>query len=146
MNEVTVRTNGDEFLTLCLWGHSHPDAEDYWDGNWLYAGIEVKAGGFSGSVGGQVRAEELVAFGEQLKQLQETLRGTAEFKTMEDWLSIRVEGDGRGHMNFRCVILDERGGRATLHCTLATDQTFTRSTLAELAAAVEAFPVRGTPR
>lgn len=146
MNTVTIRTDGDELLTLTLWGHSHPDAEDYWDGNWLYAGIEVKAGGFSGSVGGQIRAEELVDFRGQLVVLQESLRGTADFKTMEDWLSIRADGDGRGHITFRCVVLDERGGGATLRFTLATDQTFTRSTLAELTAAVEAFPVRGTPR
>jgi len=145
MYTVTIRTDGDEFLTLTLWGHSHPDAEDYWDGNWLFAGIEVKAGGFSGTVGGQIRAEELAAFRGQFAVLQESLRGTAEFKTMEDWLSIRAEGDGRGHINFRCEIFDELGGGATLRFTLATDQTFTRAMLAELVAAVAAFPVRSQP-
>jgi hypothetical protein len=145
MCEVTIRREDGEFLTIALVSRSHPGASDYWDGNWVNASVKVWAGGFRGSLGGQVRAEELAAFHDQLARLQESLRGAAEFTTMEGWLSIRVEGDGRGHMECRCVIRDEPGIGNTLDCTLATDQTYTRSTVAELAAAVQAFPSIGTP-
>jgi hypothetical protein len=145
MAEVAIRCEGGEFLTINVLGRSHYPAADYWDGNWVTASVEVQAGGFRGSVGGHLRAEELVAFHDQLARLQESLRGTAEFATMEGWLSIRVEGDGRGHMECRCVIRDEPGIGNTLDCTLATDQTCTRATVAELAAAVQAFPVVGRP-
>jgi hypothetical protein len=145
MCEVAIRCEGGGFLTITLVGRSHPGASDYWDGNWVMASVGVQAGGFRGSVGGHLRAEELADFHEQLARLQESLRGTAEFATMEGWLSIRVEGDGRGHMECRCVIRDEPGIGNTLDCTLSTDQTFTRSTVAELAAAVQAFPVVGRP-
>ena len=111
----------------------------------MTASVEVQAGGFRGSVGGHLRAEELVAFHGQLARLPESLRGTAEFATMEGWLSIRVGGDGRGHMECRWVVRDEPGIGNTLDFTLATDQTFTRSTVAELATAVQAFPVVGRP-
>ncbi len=145
MCEVAIRCDGGDFLAITLLGRSHPGASDYWDGNWVRAAVEMVAGGFRGSVGGDLRAEELAAFHGQLLQLQQSLRGTAEFETMERWLSIRVTGDGMGHMEFRCVIRDQPGIGNTLDCSLATDQTFTRSTVAELGAAVQAFPVIGKP-
>jgi hypothetical protein len=144
MSEVTIRCLGD-FLTIILFDRSHPSASDYWDGNWITATVQVQAGSFHGSIGGQLRAEELATFHDQLARLQKSLRGVAEFATMERWLSIRVEGDGRGHMNCRCVIRDDPGMGNTLNCVLGTDQTFMRTTVAELAAAVQAFPVVGRP-
>ncbi len=145
MCEVVFRGNGGDCLTITLLGRSHPEATDYWDGNWLRATVEVAAGGFRGSVGGDLRAEDLVQFHDQLLRLQQSLRGTAEFETMEGWLSIRVTGDGKGHMGLRCSICDRPGSGHELHCMLASDQTVTRSALAQLAAAVHAFPVVGTP-
>jgi hypothetical protein len=111
--------------------------------NWISAAVQVQAGGFRGSVGGHLRVEELVVFHDQFARSQASLRGTAEFSTMEGRLSIRAEGNGRGHSAFQCVLRDARGVGNTLHCTLATDQTFTRASLGELAAAVRAFPVVG---
>lgn len=143
MCEVAIRCDGGDFLTIKLLGRSHPGASDYWDRNWVRAAVEVAAGGFRGSVGGDLRAEELAQFHNQLVRLQQSLRGTAEFETLERWLSIRVTGDGMGHMEFRCNIRDQPGTGNMLDCTLATDQTFTRSTVRELSAAVQAFPVIG---
>jgi hypothetical protein len=145
MCEVAIRCDGGDFLTITLLGRSHPGATDYWDGNWVRAAVELSAGGFRGSVGGDLRSEELSQFHDQLVRLQQSLRGIAEFETMERWLSIRVTGDGKGHMEFRCNIRDRPGIGNTLDCTLATDQTFTRSTVTELGVAVRAFPVIGKP-
>jgi hypothetical protein len=145
MCEVIVGSDGGSFLKITLIGRSHPGTSDYWDGNWIRAAVEVKAGGFRVSVDGDLRADELAQFLDQLTRLQESLQGTAEFETMEGWLSIRVIGDGRGHMEVRCVIQDEPGIGNTLNCTLASDQTFTRTTLNQLAAAVQALPVIGRP-
>jgi hypothetical protein len=145
MCEVAIRCDSGDFLTVTLLGRSHPGATDYWDGNWVRASVQLAAGGFRGSVGGDLRAEELAQFHGRLVRLQQSLRGTAEFDTMERWLSIRVAGDGKGHMEFRCIIRDQPGIGNTLDCTLATDQTFTQRTVAELGAAVQAFPVIGQP-
>ena len=90
---------------------------------------------------GDLRADELKAFHKQLVRLQESLHGTAELETMESWLSIHASGDGCGHMKFCCVILDQPGIGNKLECLLSTDQTFTRSTVAELTMMVNAFPV-----
>lgn len=145
MHEVVIRSNSDDYLKISFLGRSHPETADYWDGNWIQATVELKAGGFRGSVSGDLRADELVCFVDQLASLQELLSGTAEFETMEHWLSIKVTGDGCGHMEFCCVIRDEPGIGNTLEFTLTTDQTLTETTVAGLAAAVQAFPVLGTP-
>jgi hypothetical protein len=143
MCKVTIRAEGGGFLIIVLLGRSHPGASDYWDGNWVRASVEVQAGGFHGSASGDLRTDELAEFHEQLTRLQSSLRGTAVFATMEEWLSIRVAGDGRGHMVFRCLIRDKPGIGNTLECTLVSDQTFTRDTVAELTCAVQAFPIIG---
>jgi hypothetical protein len=64
---------------------------------------------------------------------------------MEGWLSIRAEANGRGHIRFKCIIRDEPGIGNTLDIESATDQTFTRSTRAQLAAVVKALPIIGRP-
>ena len=150
MGEIAIRCEGSDFLTINILGRSHPACPDFWDGNWVRAVVEVSAGGFRGEVSGDLRAEELAAFAEQLARLQETLRGEAAFETMEGWLSIRAIGDGRGHVEFACVVRDLASisntvaTGNTLECVLATDQTFTRSTVAELIAVVQEFPVVGS--
>ena len=146
MLEFSFHCDAAGFLKVALLGRSHPSADDYWDGNWVRAAVDVQAGGFHGSVGGDLRAEELARFLEQLTGLQKSLQGTAEFETMEQWLSIRVVGDGRGHMATRCIIRDQPGIGNTLECMLATDQTFTQATVVELAAVVQAYPVVGKPQ
>ena len=58
-------------------------------------------------------------------------------------------GNGNGHVEFNCVVRDlasigntaETGN--TLECVLATDQTFTWSTLADLFAALKEFLIVG---
>ena len=145
MCEVVIRCEGGDFLNITLFARSHPGAIDYWDANWVRTAVKVKAGGFRGSVDGDLRADELAHFLEQFARLQTSLQGIAVFETMEEWLSIRVTGDGKGHMQFRCVIRDQPGIGNTLECALDSDQTFTQSTITELAAAVEAFPVVEIP-
>ncbi|HEV3163271.1 MAG TPA: hypothetical protein VGZ22_04465 [Isosphaeraceae bacterium] len=141
----TIRIGGEraEFLTVTLVGRSYPASNDYWDGNWIRAVVKVTAGGFRGEVGGDLRAEELLEFYQQLVPLFETLSGEATFSTMEGWLSIRVSGDGHGHMNLRCEVRDQAVDGNTLTFRLGLDQTFLRPMLSELGRAVSEFPVIG---
>lgn len=145
MCEVTIRSECGEFLTIGVLGRFNSSCTDYWDGNWVSAVVKLAVGGFRGSLSGTLRTEELARSLERLVQLQELLQGTAEFETMEEWLSIRATGDGCGHMEFQCVVRDQPGIGNTLEFLLSTDQTFTRSTVAELVALVQAFPVIGSP-
>jgi hypothetical protein len=142
-----IRIGGEraEYLAIKLFGRQHPTCQDYWDGNWLRAEVEVVAGGFRGLVTGDLRTDELAIFHEQLSRLQESLRGKAEFATMERWLFIRVVGDGRGHMRFECELRDEPGMGNTLMCEFGYDQTFVPPMLTQLRQALECYPVIGKP-
>ena len=141
MCQFALHSDGADFLTVSVLGRSHLGTTDCWDGNWVRATVEVLAGGFRGSASGDVRAEELARFHEHILRLHDSLQGTAEFETIEGWLSIRGTGDGKGHIEFRCMIRDQTGIGNTLDCTLATDQTFIRTTVSDLGEVIRAFPV-----
>ena len=143
MHEILICADHGEFVKLSVAGRSHPDCDDYWDGNWLRATVDVRAGCFRGSVDGDIRAEELVAFCGQLAKLHQSLQGVAEYDTLEDWLQIRATGDGLGHIEIRCVVLDQPGIGNKLEFTLASDQTFMKQTIYQLTEATKAFPVIG---
>src|SRR5581483_2142515 len=108
---------------------AYPDAQDYWDGNWLRSEIEVVVGGFRGWVAELLRAEELVEFGDQLARLLDTFQGTAEFRTMEQWLALTITSDRRGHLTLSGELRDEPGLGNTLSFPLEYDQTFFRPML-----------------
>src|SRR4051794_37334604 len=116
MCEIAIRCEGGDFLTITLFGRSYPGDTDHWNANWIRATVEVAAGGFHGSASGDLRAEELVEFYSQFATLQEALQGTADFATIEEWLSIHVVGNGRGHLDFRCTVRDQPGIGNTLNC------------------------------
>ena len=141
----TIRIGGErsEFLALTLLGRSHPDARDYWDGNWVRASVEVVAGGFRGEVGGDLSAEELASFHGEVSRLSESLSGEARFSTMEDWLSIVLAGDRRGGVELSCEVRDQPGIGNTLAFRLALDQTYLRPMVEQLRQAVAEFPVIG---
>jgi hypothetical protein len=143
MYEITIQAERGEFLKITLFGRSHPESDDYWDGNWVRASIQVQAGGFSGDAVGDIRTDELAAFQKPWAQLQTSLEGVAEFSTLEEWLAIRATGDGKGHIEVQGVVWDRPGVGNNLQFTLSTDQTFTRPTIDQLAEAIRAFPVIG---
>ena len=145
MRQVEFRGDGGDVISLTLLHRSRPDASDYWDGNWISASVQVTAGGFRGSVSGDLRADELHQFYKQFAQLQESLQGTAEFETMEGWLAIRIVGDGKGRMDLECTVRDQPGIGNTLRFSIASDQTYTRNAVDEWRLVVEAFPVLSEP-
>ena len=123
----------------------HPEARDYWDGNWLLGTVSIATGAFRGSFEAQFRADEFVRFRDQLRALYEKLVGRAVFDPMEPWLRIEVEGDGRGHFRVRCRADDQPGVGNTLTFSLEFDQTELPGVLVDQDVICEAFPVIAAP-
>jgi hypothetical protein len=123
----------------------HPEAHDYWDGNWVYASVRIAARGFRGDFQAQLRAEEFASFRDQLKLLNEKLDGRAKFATMEGSLRIEIEGDGKGHFHAECAAVDQPGMGNRLTFTIDFDQTELPDIMRGLDAVCEAFPVVGKP-
>jgi hypothetical protein len=142
---VVLGKSTSEHLCIEVLRRTHPRATDYWDGNWLSAHVRVRVGGFDGRANGDLRAEELVAFREQLARLHMTLTGEAVFQTMEEWLSVRLIGDGRGHIEAKAILRDAPGIGNRLDFTLALDQTDLPTALNALDGMCAVFPVVSKP-
>jgi hypothetical protein len=142
-----ARAGGEqaEYLAIAIVGSSHPGCLDYWDGNWLGAEVEVVAGSFRGSVVGSIRREEIHDFHQQVLRLFETLAGEAVFRTMERWLTIRMVGDGRGHITMEGELTDQPGYSNTLRFRLAVDQTHLGPFRTGLGQIATKYPVIGQP-
>jgi hypothetical protein len=124
----------------------YPEAADYDDGNWVYATIEIAAGSFRGSFEALLRAEEFVRFRDELRPLYERLTGKATFDTMEGWLRIDVQGDGKGQFHAACEAIDQPGLGNRLRFKIDFDQTELSAIVRDLDAICKAVPVVGAPR
>lgn len=133
------------YLRIEVLRRTHPTATDYWDGNWVSAHVRVRAGGFDGRADGEFRTEELLAFREQLGRLHATLKGEAVFATMEEWLHLRLVGDGRGHIVVKAVVRDAPGIGNRLEFALALDQTDLPMVISALDRVCAAYPVISRP-
>lgn len=122
--------------------YERPAAGEYYDDNWLTIQIGVQAGGFRGRVDAAVLTGELGAFLMALRPLYETLRGDAEFSTMEEQLHLRLIGDGKGHITLTGELLDQPGIGNRLHFTLQLDQSELAASIHELERVTAQFPVR----
>jgi hypothetical protein len=132
----------NERIEIDVHGYERPAVGDSDDDNWLSVMISVKAGGFRGKAGASFITSELSAFLDELCVLLETLKGSAEFTTMEEQLSLHLEGDGKGHIELRGEVRDESGFRNRLHFTLQFDQSQLSASIRELRKVVLAFPTR----
>ncbi len=142
---VVLGKSTSEHLRIEVLRRTHPNATDYWDGNWVSVHVGVRVGGFDGRADGDLRAEELHSFREQLARLHATLKGEAVFRTREEWLSVRLVGDGRGHLDARGVLRDVPGTGNRLEFGFKLDQTDLPTTLNALEGVCAVYPVIGKP-
>lgn len=134
-----------EFLRIRVLFRPYADYTDDWNVNWIRCEVEIVAGPFSGSVGGNLRTEELARFHQELTQLNDELKGKAKLATADEWISIRVVGNGKGHMQVACLLRDELGCGHSLEARLGFDQTYLPPLLRQLDQVLAAFPVIGNP-
>ena len=143
MAELVVGRPSSDFLRVSVGERGEGAPDDYWDGNWVRAKIDLRAGGFRGSFGASLRAEELRAFRDAVAGLRSDLEGTARFETMEGQLAIELRGDGRGHFTAECEARDDAGAGNRLLFSLELDQTEIPGILEGLEEIVRAHPVKG---
>lgn len=140
-----VAANGD-FLAVSGIRRSLPEADDYWDGNWLEAEVTLQAGGTSARFVLDIRAEEVLAFRNAVAQLYDTLSGVACFATMEEQLSIRLSGDGKGQIEAEGETRDVAGTGNRVLFSMSLDQTMLAPLLKDLSLVVAVHPVRKAGR
>jgi hypothetical protein len=133
-----------ERIEVDVHGYERAPTGDYWDDNWLTVEILVRAGGFHGKTAATIITRELTKFLSELRPLYETLKGLAEFATMEGQLGLRLHGDGNGRIELRGEIADQAGVGNRLHFTLQFDQSQLGASICELERVTVQFPVRAS--
>jgi hypothetical protein len=92
---------------LQIWIHSRqfPDAEDYWDGNWLKVTAHCGASGASVFTNGSIiHLPELERWCTQAEALMTSSGGEANLECLEPNLAVRLKGNSLGHINMEVSI------------------------------------------
>jgi hypothetical protein len=131
-----------ERIEVEVHGYERTAVGEYCDGNWLTVEIRVRVGGFRGKASATIMTGELTKFLSELRPLYQTLRGAASFTTMEEQLSLRLVGDGKGHIELRGEVADQPGVGNRLHFTLQFDQSQLGASIRELERVTLQFPER----
>jgi hypothetical protein len=142
---IVIGSEASEHVAIAVTRRQFPAAGDDWDGNWVFASVRLRVGAFRGDNEAMLRTDEIAHLRTGLVRLHAELAGTANFESMEEWLKMAIEGDGRVHFVARCEARDEPGTGNTLRFALHFDQTELRPVLASLGAVLKSFPVKGSP-
>ncbi|WP_052583711.1 WapI family immunity protein [Saccharomonospora iraqiensis] len=143
-SSVLLGSEGGEHIGLILRAPSHPDASDFRDGGWVSASISVRAGCFTGTLGASLRIEELADFRDELRAVHDTLQGTAQLDSLEDWISLTIRCTRTGTLTVTGEATDalENRLRFELH---GLDQSHLPPAMAALEDGLREFPAPGTP-
>lgn len=136
-------TESRSFIRLELMNSIYPNAELVWDRNWVKSNVSVRVGGFSGQFETDLRTNDFEKFKKDLVILYDKLDGTASFDTLEGQVNITIKGDGIGHFEAACVVMDKPGTGNTLEFELNFDQTSIPEILQQLDNISTKYPVLG---
>ena len=131
-----------ERVEVTVSGYERQPSGDYHDDNWLTVEVSLAVGGFSGRFQASFLTAELMEFRDQLAALYKGLNGEAKLVTMETQLQLTLTGNGRGGISLKGEAWDRPGIGNRLVFGLDLDQTHLATTLGELDAVIERFPVR----
>jgi hypothetical protein len=131
-----------ERIEVKVHGYERKSSGEYYDDNWLSVDMHVSAGGFRGKASASFLTSELTKFLSELHPLYQTLKGAACFTTLEEQLSLRLIGDGKGHIELFGELADQPGLGNCLRFTLQFDQSQLSTSIHELEQVTSQFPVR----
>jgi hypothetical protein len=99
---------------------------------WINCRATVHAGKFQGTADLYLEARDLMSFGQPLESLYRTLKGEAALDTIESQISLKLVGDGKGHVELRGTLFDRCGNGNMLKFVLQYDQTLLWQTISAL--------------
>ncbi len=115
LGQVTIGHTQADYVRIDVLSHEVDD--------WRVADVEVACGIWKGTFRWQFYKGELRRFGQQIQQLYRTLSGTVSLDSMEPNLTLKMSGDGKGHMLIEGRAEPEFHVGTYLVFSLALDQT-----------------------
>jgi len=142
---LLVGSPGANHLSLRILRRSYPDAEGFWEGNWLKVEVAVHAGAFQGRFEADLRSDEFEHFAEQLTSAQRASEGLATLESAEGWVKLRLALEPRGGVEAACEVTDDPGLGSSLRFGLSSDQAQLSDLRHALGEVLRTFPVIGDP-
>lgn len=93
----------DEYkISILFVGRTHPNANDFWDGNWLTCQIKIEIQGFIANFTANMRNNELEELSNSLAKLYNELKGIVEFRPLEPFIQFNFRIDKSGKIRVKC--------------------------------------------
>jgi hypothetical protein len=139
-----IGSRGGDRLTISVIGRMHPQATDFYDGNWLLSPVKIDVGSFSARIPAGLRVDELREFRQELSKAYEDFGGIAHLRSMEEWLNLAVTVHPSGRVEIHGEAVDSPGvGNRLVFCIDDIDQSYLPAIIDSLASMEHEFPVRG---
>lgn len=117
-----------------------------WDRNLVKTNVTVKCGKFSAQYTADFMTVDFEKFKQGLKRIYNDLKGYANFDGLENYLTLRINGDGIGHFNVSVTACDQPGVGGILTFHLSFDQTTILELVNQLDRITKQFPITGNLR
>jgi len=135
-------------LSICsfeLWifGRQFPDADDYWDGNWL--DVTAKCCGTSSIVhahGSILHLSELQQWLVECKQVYTTLSGEAHLRCMEPNIDVKIQMKERGACELLVSLTNDHLYEQHSFC-FEIDQSYLPKLIENLETVLYSYPLKG---
>ena len=129
-------------FSLWVHGRQFPDAQDYWDGNWLNVLARVKTDGAKVEASGAiVRNSEILGFCKELEALDSNVSGSAHLKCIEPDLDIVLKADTLGHIAITIMITPDQLNQSHTF-KFDFDQTFLKPLIKACKDILSRYPIR----
>lgn len=139
---IEIRGDGT-FVRLGFSHRAYPEAQDYWDGNWVVTRIQAESQGFRADFTDQVHLGDVVQFYEQVMSLHATLSGEATLAMMEEYLTVTGTLDARGGLHWSAMLAQPFRRDNRLQFTFWADQSYLPALIQQLENVLSEFEVRG---
>ena len=91
---------------------------------WFGAEVHVHCGGWRGKIDAEFYQDELTRFAEEIRALYRNLTGVARLGPTEPYITLKLEGDGKGHIVVDGVAQRTLGELTHLVFQIKIDQTY----------------------
>ena len=141
---IEIRGEG-AFVRLGFSHWASPEAQDYWDGNWVVTRIQAETQGYKANFTDQVHLGDVVRFYEQVMKMNVTLTGEATLAMMEEYLTVTGTLDARGCVNWSAMLAQPFKRDNRLQFAFHADQSYLPELIQQLEGVLMEFQVRGRP-
>lgn len=132
-------------FSLWVFGRQYESAHDYWDGNWLNVCAQVEADSATVKASGAIlHLSELAGFLNELKRLDDNLKGDARLSCIEPNLGIVIRGESLGQMTTTINITPNHMTQRH-EFVFAIDQSYLKPLIASCRSIIAQYPIRGNP-